>query len=152
MSQYGQLFLKQEIFLDVMVEMDNKILEGLGISVAGHRMKLLQGVHQLKGKNIALQYKQHFITVHLTTTLVERAQLLEEQSNDPKHAGESVQFLINHPRPAPHLFDRKRSVSAEGVLDPHEASFNRPRYAHVPQASFQSSYVHYFQSSEPECG
>lgn len=42
LEQYTHLFLKEELYKDTLSELSDALLEKLGVSVAGHRMKILK--------------------------------------------------------------------------------------------------------------
>ena len=57
LEQYFQSFLKQEMFLDECRELDENVLEKLGVTVTGHKLRILKAAEKLIGIKIFVFYK-----------------------------------------------------------------------------------------------
>lgn len=49
LEQYWKVFVREEISKDILVELNESILDSMGITSAGHRIKILKHCKQLKG-------------------------------------------------------------------------------------------------------
>jgi hypothetical protein len=50
LDSYAQQFVREELFLDVLADVDEKTLEKMGIAT-GHQLKIMKACKVLKGKN-----------------------------------------------------------------------------------------------------
>ena len=51
LETYIKTFAREELYLDVITDVDEKILDRMGITSTGHRIKLIKAIKQLKGKS-----------------------------------------------------------------------------------------------------
>jgi hypothetical protein len=49
LTEYRDLFVREELYTDVLVDIREEILVNLGVSVVGHRLKILKACETLKG-------------------------------------------------------------------------------------------------------
>ena len=51
LEKYFLLFMQQEMFLDECRELTAHVLEKLGVTVAGHKVKMLKAAEKLRGSH-----------------------------------------------------------------------------------------------------
>lgn len=60
LDMYSQNFVKEELFLDILADIEEKTLEKMGIAT-GHRLKIIKACKVLKG-NLPLQMRLEVVT------------------------------------------------------------------------------------------
>jgi hypothetical protein len=50
MERYQQLFIKEELYKDVLEDISEDLLENLGIKNSKHRSKIIKACNKMKGK------------------------------------------------------------------------------------------------------
>lgn len=58
MEKYKIVFIKEEMYKDLLTELDEKILDRMGITITGHRLKLLKAAKTLKEQFLEREKKK----------------------------------------------------------------------------------------------
>eukprot|EP01113_Clastostelium_recurvatum_P011680 TRINITY_DN1597_c0_g1_i1.p1 TRINITY_DN1597_c0_g1~~TRINITY_DN1597_c0_g1_i1.p1 ORF type:complete len:688 (-),score=192.59 TRINITY_DN1597_c0_g1_i1:164-2140(-) len=91
MEQYNGVFVREEMFLDVITELDDKVLDRMGISSAGHRLKLTKAVKLLKEKHahdVSLRSSSSTTGGSMSSSVSSTSGLSAEDSAELAAAGE----------------------------------------------------------------